>query len=101
MCASRSSVVNGVVRKRSLEESKSEEACLTFEWEFFRATDEREAVLVLVAVDVFRMILILSIVHLERREIWRFSRDSGRFSRYILHRKGDWKEVFSKVFASG
>src|SRR5438034_6051940 len=42
------------------------------------------------------MILILSIVHLERREIWRFSRDSGRFSRYILHRKGDWKEVFPR-----
>jgi hypothetical protein len=86
-----------------LEESKSEEATLTFELtfecEFFRATDEREAVLVLVAVDVFRMIPILSIVHPKRAEIWRFSGDSQRFSRYILHSKGDWKSV-SKAFAS-
>ena len=85
MCASRSSVVSGVVRKRSLEESKSLEASLTLECEFLRATDEREAVLVFVAMDVFRIILILSIVHLDRGEIWRFSGDLGWFSRYILH----------------
>src|SRR6266446_1932020 len=105
MCSRRSSVERGTVRSSSLEESKSEEKELEafrvfealpweirpglLECEFLRGAEGRPAFvragrLVLVAVVVFRMFLILSIVHLARREIQGFSWVFYHFFRYIL-----------------
>src|SRR5438876_10321947 len=94
MCSRRSSVESGTVRSSSLEESKSEEKELDafrvfvalpwvirpglLECECLRGAEGRPGFVragrfVLVAVVVFRMFLILSIVHLARREIQRVS----------------------------